>query len=135
MLCSGYFGNNVSLFAQTGLELDPSVLYFPPLLRWQVCAMKFNFFHWDGVLQMFLPMLSWNCNHPDFSLLCNFGWQACTTTHSYWLRWGSTNFPPHFHSHPNPGWAQTEILQILCSQVARIIGMNHWHLHPPCPHL
>jgi hypothetical protein len=52
--CSGYFGDRVLLFAQTGLDCDPPILGFPQLLEWQVHATTPSFFfHWDEVSQTF----------------------------------------------------------------------------------
>jgi hypothetical protein len=51
-----------------------------------------SFFHRDEVLLTFLPSLAWNQDPPDLNLPVYLGWQVCTTTLSYWLRWG-----PHWH--------------------------------------
>jgi hypothetical protein len=46
-------------------------LCFPQKLGWQVCITRPSFFCWDGgVSWIFVPMLAFNHNLPDLSLLC-----------------------------------------------------------------
>jgi hypothetical protein len=52
------------------------------------------FFHWNEVLQTFLPWLVWNRNPPNLSLPCSLGWQTCATAPSCWLTWDITSFLP-----------------------------------------
>jgi hypothetical protein len=43
-------------------------------------------FHWVGVLQTFMPGLSWNWSPPYLSFPHSLRWQVWATTPDYWLR-------------------------------------------------
>jgi hypothetical protein len=49
-----------------------------------------------------LPRLAWSHSFPDFSLSHSLGWQAHTTTSSYWLRMGQENVLPRMAQNCNP---------------------------------
>jgi hypothetical protein len=88
-LCSGYFGDRVLLFAQTGLDHDALIVSFLLLLEWQVCTTTpcFYPFRW-GLMNFFLPGLAWNFCCPNLNLLHSLGWKVCAITPSYGLRCG-----------------------------------------------
>jgi hypothetical protein len=69
--CSGYFGDSVLPFAQASLA-HPSILCFPLLLEWQVCAPTPSFFllRW-GLTNFIIVELAWNCDPPHLSLFSN----------------------------------------------------------------
>jgi hypothetical protein len=75
----GYFGDPVSLYAQGTLEHNPHVLYFLPLLGWQVCTTMPSFFLLKLGPANFLPRLASNFNSPNVSLPSNSDEQQCAT--------------------------------------------------------
>jgi hypothetical protein len=115
VLLFGYIGDRVSLFTQSGLDLNP-MLSFPSYLEWQVCTTtpisvemgSYKLFAqaslepWSSCSQLFV----WDdrCVSP----LCPvIGWDWVLKTIC-------------------SGWPQTVILPISASQVARITGLSHW---------
>jgi hypothetical protein len=111
--CSGNFQDRVLLFCLSQLCPQSSNFMLPTVSH------NDQLFFWlKGILQTFLFRLAWNHNPPDLSFLHRLGWQACTSIPNYWLRWDLVNFCP--------SWTSTTILLISASQVARIMGVNHW---------
>jgi hypothetical protein len=70
-----------------------------------------------GLVNFFLPWVSWNCHLPDLSLSNSSGWQAWAITPSYCLRWGLKS--------SLLSCSQTMFLPILASQVSRITSISH----------
>jgi hypothetical protein len=83
--CSHYFGDEVLLFAHTGLDLNPPVLcryifFFPTWADLELDPSDLSLLHsWDNRnaplywlrwgLENYLPRLTLNQNPPDLSLL------------------------------------------------------------------
>jgi hypothetical protein len=67
LLCSGYFEDKVSLFALTGLDHDPPILFF--CCTGMICAFHHAqlFYLENGSVTHFLPGLAWN---PSPLYLC-----------------------------------------------------------------
>jgi hypothetical protein len=105
--CSGYF-------LPTLVRTMISCFMLPTSLGWQAHTTRPSFFHWDGVLQTFLPALTWHRDHTNLSLPYSLGWQACTT--SSWLRWESHNL---FAQAGHKPWSSQ-------SQPPKELGLQAW---------
>jgi hypothetical protein len=83
------------------------LLMVPATAGRQEHTSMFNFFCWDGILQTFLPELTWNQNPPGPSLPCSWG-DRCMLLH------------------PAIGWDRS------CKLFAQA-GLELWssHLQPP----
>jgi hypothetical protein len=140
---------------ETGSQFCPgwpgpwsSCFTLPTGVGWQAHTTKL-FFCWKGSCKL-LPRLSWNLDLPDLCLSHKLGRQVHATMPSYWLRWSLTNFfLPRLVSNCDPPmiyfffcgtgvWISLILArQVLyhlghsanpsASQVARIIGVSHWH--------
>jgi hypothetical protein len=102
--CSGYFGDRVSLFAQTNLDLNLPIWHLPHSWMTGTGCHAQLFCIKMGLLN-FWPRLAWNCSSPDLSLSRSLGWQAHAFAPRYWFRWGLVNIllrmalnhhPPNF---------------------------------------
>jgi hypothetical protein len=72
LFCYGYFGDRVLLFCPGQPGQRPSC-FMPSLITGMTGVYHHTqiFFCWDGVLQNFLPELSWNLDPPDLRLPTN----------------------------------------------------------------
>jgi hypothetical protein len=99
-ICSGYFTGGSYFLPR--LSWISVLLFYTPYHSWDDrCMLPHPVFSFEmGSSKLILPKLAWNCDLPDFSLLCNLGWQA----------------------------RATELILISASLVARITGVSLEHL-------
>jgi hypothetical protein len=67
---SGCLRDRGSLFVQAGLDHDPPILHFPPLLEWETHATTPSPCLSQNLMNI-LPILASNCNPPHLSLWNN----------------------------------------------------------------